>query len=46
MNVQARAAQRALLGIPVASAAEVLSRFGPEGRELAAALIGAEGRLR
>lgn len=45
MNGQAQAAERALAGVPVSAAAEVLSRFGDAGRELAAALAGAEGRL-
>ena len=45
MNGQAQAAERALAGVPVSSAAGVLSRFGGPGRELAAALAGAEGRL-
>ena len=45
MNGQALVAERALAGVPVSSAAGVLSRFGGPGRELAAALAGAEGRL-
>ena len=45
LNGQARLAERALAGAPVSAAADVLSRFGGPGRELAAALAGAEGRL-
>ena len=45
MNGQVKAAERALTGAPVSSAASVLSRFGEPGRELAAALARAEGRL-
>ena len=45
MNGQAQLAEHALAGLPVSSAAEVLSRFGSPGRELATALAGAEGRV-
>jgi hypothetical protein len=45
MNGQAQVAERALAGIPVSAAADVLSAFGEPGRELAAALAGAEGKL-
>lgn len=45
MNGQAQAVERALAGAPLASAAQVLGRLGQPGRELAAALAGAEGRL-
>jgi lipoate-protein ligase A len=45
MNGQVQAAQRALVGHPVSAATDVLSGlgFGEGGRELAAALAGAEG---
>ena len=46
MNGQARAAEQALTGIPMARAAEVLSQFSAEGRDLAAVLEGAGRRLR
>ncbi len=42
---QAQAAERALAGAPVSAAADVLGQFGRPGRELGAALAGAEGRL-
>ena len=45
MNSQAEAAACALAGMPVSAAADVLSRFGESGTELAAALARAEGRL-
>jgi lipoate-protein ligase A len=48
MNGTARAAEEALAGTPVSTAGAVLGRlgFGQSGRELAAALARAEGRLR
>jgi lipoate-protein ligase A len=45
LNGQAHEAERTLSGTTVASAAEVLSQLGDSGRQLAAALAGAEGRL-
>ena len=45
LNGQASAAERALVGLPVAGAADALRRFGEPGRQLAAALAGAEGRV-
>jgi lipoate-protein ligase A len=42
---QVRAAEQALAGAPVSAAAGVLGRLGEPGRELAAALAGAGGRL-
>ena len=44
-NGQTQAAERALAGAPVSAAADVLGQFGGPGRELGAALAGAEGRL-
>jgi hypothetical protein len=46
MNGQARLAEQALTGIPMARVAAVLSQFSAEGRDLAAVLDGSEGRLR
>lgn len=40
----AREAERSLAGLPLAAAASVLAQLGDDGRELAAALAGAEGR--
>jgi len=45
MNGQAQAAERALAGVPLARAADVLGGLGQPGRELAEALADAEGRL-
>jgi lipoate-protein ligase A len=45
MNGQVGAAERALVGLPVAGAADALRQFGEPGRQLAAALAGAEGRV-
>jgi lipoate---protein ligase len=45
MNGQAEAAQRSLAGAPVSAAAGVLGGLGEPGRELAAVLAGAGGRL-
>ncbi|HEX9033835.1 MAG TPA: hypothetical protein VF834_18505, partial [Streptosporangiaceae bacterium] len=45
LNGQAREAERSLTGTTIASAAEVLSRLGGSGPQLATVLAGAEGRL-
>jgi lipoate---protein ligase len=47
LNGQVRAAEQALAGAPVCAAADILGRhgFGRPGRELAAALAAAEGRI-
>jgi lipoate-protein ligase A len=45
LNGQVKAAEQALAGAPVSAAADVLGRLGEPGRELAAALAGAGGRL-
>jgi lipoate---protein ligase len=45
MNGQVEAAEHALAGAPVATAGDVLGGLGEPGRELAAALAGAGGRL-
>ena len=45
MNGQVEAAERAMAGAPVAAAGGVLGGLGEPGRELAAALAGAGGRL-
>jgi lipoate-protein ligase A len=45
MNGQVEATERALAGAPVSAAASVLGGLGEPGRELAAALAGAGGRL-
>jgi lipoate---protein ligase len=45
LSGQARQAERALAGIRFAAVADVLSRFGASGRELAAVLAGVGGRL-
>jgi lipoate---protein ligase len=42
---QATDAERALTGAQLSAAGDVLGRFGAPGRQLAAALAGAEGRL-
>jgi lipoate-protein ligase A len=44
LNGQVKTAERALAGASVRAAADVLSRLGEQGRELAAALTGAGGR--
>jgi lipoate-protein ligase A len=44
LNGQTRAAQRALAGVPLASAPDVLARFGAPGRQLAAAFAAADRR--
>jgi lipoate-protein ligase A len=44
LNGQTRAAQRALSGVPLGSAADVLARFGAPGRQLAAAFAAADSR--
>jgi lipoate-protein ligase A len=45
LNGQVMAAEHALAGVSVRAAADVLSRLGEPGQELAAALTGAGGRL-
>lgn len=45
LNGMSQAAESALAGVPVETVGDVLARFGDPGRELAAALAGAEGRL-
>ena len=44
LNGQTRAAQRALAGVPLGSAPDVLARFGTPGRQLAAAFAAADPR--
>jgi lipoate---protein ligase len=44
LNGQARAAERALAGVPLGSAPDVLARFGAPGRQLAAAFAAADPR--
>jgi hypothetical protein len=45
VNGEVEAAERALAGAPVSAAGGVLGGLGKPGRELAAALAGAVGRL-
>jgi lipoate-protein ligase A len=44
LNGQTRAAQRALAGVPLGSAPDVLARFGAPGRQLAAVFAAADCR--
>jgi lipoate-protein ligase A len=45
LNGMSQAAESALAGVAVETVGDVLARFGDPGRQLAAALAGAEGRL-
>ena len=44
LNGSARAAERAVTGMPLDSVADVLAGFGDPGRRLAAAFAAADGR--